>query len=64
MIDRDRLAAYKAILRTPTDPAIEKRLRSRITAPILNATQARIKHYLRHATAWLMHRDLDRDGDL
>lgn len=65
MIDPERLAAYEAILRQPPDPVVKKqRLRSRITAPVLRGEKTRIRQYHALATAWLMHRDLDRDGDL
>lgn len=64
MIDHERLAAYKAIISAPTDPTIARRLTHRTTAPRVLSTQTRIARYLRHATAYLMHRDLERDGDL
>jgi len=62
MTDRERLDAYKALLRAPADPMSHHA--HRITAPVSTSHQTRIRRYLRHALIYLMHRDLARDGDL
>jgi len=58
----DRLAVYRAILRRPADPTMTKRIGARLTAPRLRPDTPREAR--RRVTAYEMHRELDRYGDL
>lgn len=62
-IKLDRLRRYKRLLQTPTDPHIQDRIGHRITCPGVEGRR-RTEGYVRRVTAFLMYKDLDRDGDL
>jgi hypothetical protein len=63
--DMDRRAAYAAIDRLPTDPAIRDRMgHHHPIEPLKIPPLIRLARFQAHATTWLMHRELDRDGDL
>jgi hypothetical protein len=59
-----REEAFAEILRLPTDPTIAGKFGHHITASVPVSPERRIAEYLRRAPAYLMHRDLERDGDI
>jgi len=62
--DSARLEAYKAILRLSSDQTMVEKVGHHRTVPANLSAERRVAEYLRWATAYLMHRDLDRYGDL
>ena len=62
--DLDRRAAYAALDRLPTAPSIRDRMGHHPIKPLKIPPHMKIARFQAHATAWLMYRELDRDGDL
>jgi hypothetical protein len=62
--DQERLAIFEAFLDLPTDPTLPATFGHKITAPSHITASDRIRLYAAHSVAYLMQRDLERDGDL
>ena len=62
LIDLERLQAYKKILNPPMPPDAEAKMGHKITAPVKNKTP--IEAQKRQFVIYLMHRNLEMNGDL